>query len=128
MSKLRLLFLLFTIIGCNGQEKKSSNQNATVSIYENDWKKDKNGCLKLRNKKLADSLILEFNLELKSMDEFTKVFGVPNITDVSENQDVLIYYFNCLCYKNVPTKNSDKCYAEFYFKDKKFIKKIFLCE
>ena len=50
-------------------------QNETII---NDWKKDQNGCLKLRTKKLAIELITKHNLNHSSKEKFINVFGEPN--------------------------------------------------
>jgi hypothetical protein len=129
MNKSLLVLLSLIFLSCNGQETSKSKETKKQSInHTNDWKRDEYGCLKLRNKKLADSLIKKHNLEQETVEKFEQVFGQPNDTKVVNTQNVLIYYFDCICKENTIVKNSDKCYAEFYFKNNKLIDKIFLCE
>jgi hypothetical protein len=123
MKKLILITCLSIFIDCNNKERKYINQNSDLNQYKNDWKLDKNGCLNLRNIKLADSLISKFDLTRKSKEDFLKVFGEPNKFE----QDELIYYFDCACDENSDI-NGDKCYATFYFKDNKLNDKNFACE
>ena len=89
--------------------KDNSEQNEAII---NDWKKDQNGCLKLRTKKLAIELIAKHNLDHSSKEKF--------INDA----EVLVYYFDTLC----DAQEQDKCYAEFYFKSGLLTSTEFLCE
>ena len=90
----------------------------------NDWKKDQNGCLKLRTENLAIELIAKHNLNLSSKEKFITVFGEPNEKKLINDTEVLVYYFDTLC----DAQEQDKCYAEFYFKRGLLTSTEFLCE
>ena len=62
----------------------------------NDWKKDQNGCLKLRTEKLAIELIAKHNLNHSSKEKFITVFGEPNEKKLINDAEVLVYYFDTL--------------------------------
>jgi hypothetical protein len=124
-----LLCLLF--FGCNSHEQNSKpvyDKAEQKSEKMNEWQKDKNGCLQIRNKKLAEDLLLKYNLKNKSQSDFLKVFGLANEKKTSDNQQVLIYYFDSVCNENELVKDGDKCYAEFYFENDSLKKEIYLCE
>ena len=99
--------------------KDKPKQNVVII---NDWKKDQNGCLKLRTEKLAIELI--HNLNLSSKEKFINVFGEPNEKKFINDAEVLVYYFDTLC----DAQEQDKCYAEFYFKSGLLTSTEFLCE
>ena len=90
----------------------------------NDWKKDQNGCLKLRTEKLAIELIAKHNLNHSSKEKFINVFGEPNEKKFINDTEVLVYYFDTLC----DAQEQDKCYAEFYFRRGLLTSTEFLCE
>ena len=71
--------------------KDKPEQNETII---NDWKKDQNGCLKLRTKKLAIELIAKHNLNHSSKEKFINVFGEPNEKKFINDTEVLVYYFD----------------------------------
>lgn len=95
------------IMSCN------QDKNTSEDAIKNDWIKDKNGCLKLRTEKLADSLINKYHLYSKSQKEFIKIFGEGNYKTNNE----IYYYFDSECtnYDQIE-KNSDKCVFIFEFK------------
>ena len=129
MKNLYLVFLFIILYNCNSQDNNIRKENTTVkSEISNNWKKDKDGCLKLRSKKLAENLIKDYNLNNKYKSDFRKVFGKPNKIEKENNQEVYVYYFDCTCVKGNIVKGSDKCYAEFYFDNDKFKDVIFICE
>ena len=101
--------------------KDNSEQNEVII---NDWKKDQNGCLKLRTEKLAIELIAKHNLNDSSKEKFITVFGEPNEKKLINDTEVLVYYFDTLC----DAQEQDKCYAEFYFKRGLLTSTEFLCE
>ena len=101
--------------------KDNSEQNEVII---NDWKKDQNGCLKLRTEKLAIELIAKHNLNDSSKEKFINVFGEPNEKKFINDAEVLVYYFDTLC----DAQEQDKCYAEFYFKRGLLTSTEFLCE
>ena len=100
--------------------KDKPEQNETII---NDWKKDQNGCLKLRTEKLAIELIAKHNLNLSSKEKFINVLE-PNEKKFMNDAEVLVYYFDTLC----DAQEQDKCYAEFYFKSGLLTSTEFLCE
>ncbi|GIV45094.1 MAG: hypothetical protein KatS3mg035_2222 [Bacteroidia bacterium] len=122
----------YLLIECNyGQNKhKSSNINnvKVMNLTINDWQKDKEGCLKLRTKVLAEKLIIEHELYEKGKNDFLKIFGQPNEIRQNEKQLILIYYFDTVCQDGRIQKNGDKCYANFYFNNNKLIMREYLCE
>lgn len=116
-----IICLLFTYCKPKKEHSISLKENNTVYIH-NSWKKDEQGLLNLRNKKLVDELFLEYNLVNPKKEEFIKVFGEPNLIDsINKQEEVLIYYFNNIM-------NIEKCYANFYFKNDILISKEFICE
>jgi len=130
MNSLVILFYLL-LCCCNGNETNSNsvyNKVEQTNVVMNEWKKDKNGCLKIRNKKLAETLLQKYNLRNRTQSEFLKVFGVANEKKASDNQQILVYYFDSVCNENELVKGGDKCYAQFYFEKDSLKKEIFLCE
>ena len=101
--------------------KDKPKQNVVII---NDWKKDQNGCLKLRTENLAIELIAKNNLNHSSKEKFINVFGEPNEKRFINDTEVLVYYFDTLC----DAQEQDKCYAEFYFKSGLLTSTEFLCE
>ena len=101
--------------------KDKPEQNVVII---NDWKKDQNGCLKLRTENLAIELIAKHNLNHSSKEKFINVFGEPNEKKLINDTEVLVYYFDTLC----DVQEQDKCYAEFYFKSGLLTSTEFLCE
>jgi len=101
--------------------KDKPQQNVMII---NDWKKDQNGCLKLRTEKLAIELIAKHNLNDSSKEKFINVFGEPNEKKLINDAEVLVYYFDTLC----DAQEQDKCYAEFYFRRGLLTSTEFLCE
>lgn len=131
MNNILLIMLLCVFCGCNGQTSSSEPQAPAIQEQDvsiNDWQKDKNGCLKIRTKELAETLIEKYNLKNKTQSEFLNVFGIPNKKEERNNQQVLIYYFDCVCDNGELVEGGDKCYAEFYFENDSLKNEIFLCE
>lgn len=95
---------------------------------ENNWSRDKEGCLGLRNKALADSLINQYQLMGKSEDIFLKVFKSPNDTEHVDNNEILVYYWGGVCESHKLIMGGDKCYAKFHFKAGCFASVDFSCE
>lgn len=128
--KLIAIILLLVFLGCNESkmEERKSSEKQLVGNYINNWIKDTQGCLKLRSRELADSLIRAHNLESKSIDEFKLVLGLPNEVEVIDKQNILIYYFDCACKDSLILENSDKCYAKFYFENGRNTSRVFICE
>jgi hypothetical protein len=63
-SNLLALLIFFMLASCQSQSNeplKEPNKNIIALPISNDWVKDKDGCLKLRNEKLAYKLIEENN-------------------------------------------------------------------
>jgi len=130
-SNLLAIVMVFLFAGCHSQNNESSKQagkDIQAKYVPNDWIKDKCGCLKLRNEKLAYKLIHENNLTKGTKDDFLKVFGAANKIDNANNKEVLIYYFDCVCVNNNLKDNGDKCYASFYFEKNKLKAESFICE
>ena len=92
------------------------------------WIKDKNGCQGIRNDKLAKAMIDQYDLTGDSENDFMKVFGLPDTTTEDNGVRVLTYYWGSMCENNKPVKESDKCYAQFYFKDDELSSTSFSCE
>jgi hypothetical protein len=131
VNNLLIVTMVFLLASCNSQENKSKvniGEQAAVLPISNDWQKDKEGCLKLRNEKLAYWLITENNLRNSNKADFLKVFGAANKIDNINNQEVLIYYFDCVCKNSKLYENGDKCYASFYFEKDTFKIEEFICE
>lgn len=94
----------------------------------NDWSKDQNGCLQLRSRDLADKLVKQNGLMNDAEDNFLKVFGNPDTISQTNDAKILIYYINNMCENNHPLKDSDKCWAEFYFESGRLKSYNFPCE
>lgn len=123
------ILLIFLSFSCNSTDnKKIINNNSKDLIELNDWKKDKEGCLKLRNEKLANKLIIENNLQNGNKKSFTQVFGVANKIEKRNSEVVLIYYFDSVCKEGNIYEKGDKCYANFYFKEDVLKSQEFICE
>lgn len=125
-----LIFACF-IFSCNNSENSISIiNNSQVSKSEmNDWQKDKDGCLKLRTKELAEELIKKNNLYKKRREDFLQIFGKPNeIKQEGNKYVILIYYFDSSCIEGQLQKDSEKCYANFYFSNDKLVREVYLCE
>jgi hypothetical protein len=95
---------------------------------ENSWSRDKEGCLGLRSKSLADSLISQYQLMGKSEDVFLKVFKSPNDIEHTADDEILVYYWGGVCESHKLIMNGDKCYAKFYFKAGTLASADFICE
>ncbi|GAA3978479.1 hypothetical protein [Mucilaginibacter dorajii] len=95
---------------------------------ENNWSRDKEGCLGLRNKALADSLINQYQLMGKSETIFLKVFKSPNDTEHVDDDEILVYYWGGVCEGHKLVTDGDKCYAKFYFKASGLAFVDFTCE
>ena len=125
-------FIFSCNISCNNNNQISipGFDNSQVSKLEmNDWQKDKYGCLKLRTKELAEKLIKKNNLYEKRREDFLQVFGEPNKTkQEGDKYVILIYYFDTACRDGKLQKDSDKCYANFYFSNDKLVRDVYLCE
>lgn len=115
-----ILILLF-LFSC----KKN---NVNFGDIDNDWKVDSIGCAGLRNPDLAKKLININNLEHKSISNFEVVFGNPNEIRESFLEKTYVYYYSSFCKDGKLVKNSDKCYAEFYFINSNFESVSFICE
>ena len=125
------LLVLVLATSCNlkdDKQKESVAKSVEILSISNDWIKDKDGCLKLRNEKLAYKLIAENNLKNSNKADFLKVFGIANKIDSVKNQEVLIYYFDCVCQNGELYENGDKCYANFYFENGRLKTEEFICE
>lgn len=92
------------------------------------WIKDKNGCLGIRNQKLAKTMIDQSDLMGSSETDFMKVFGPPDTTTEDNDIRMLIYYWGSMCEQNKPATGADKCYARFYFKKDRLSSTDFICE
>ena len=107
--------------------KDKPEQNETII---NDWKKDQNGCLKLRTKKLAIELMYSAKyIPAKTphpsvMTHDNKDSDKFHMKKLAIDAEVLVYYFDTLC----DVQEQDKCYAEFYFKSGLLTSTEFLCE
>jgi hypothetical protein len=95
---------------------------------ENNWSRDKEGCLGLRNKALADSLISQYQLMGKSEDVFLKAFKSPNDIEHTAYDEILVYYWGGVCESHKLIMDGDKCYAKFHFKAGGLASVDFTCE
>lgn len=126
---LAMLFLFADCHSPSNEPSKEPDKTRQTTPVSNDWIRDKEGCLKLRNIELAHKLIEENNLKNGTKDSFFKVFGIANKVDSSTaNEEVLIYYFACVCINNKINMEGDKCYANFYFEKGKLKSEEFICE
>jgi len=127
MNNILILLTMCICLACNAKKKEFNIKKEMVEVGKR-WQQDVDGCLKIRSKKLAQSIIKDYNLNGKSVQYFLKIFGSANCIKYLDNKVILIYYFDSVCKENNPVKNGDKCYAKFYFENNKFYKDIYLCE
>lgn len=92
------------------------------------WVEDKYGCLKFRNKQLADSLIGAHGLMSKSKQAFLDVFQSPDSISNTNSATILTYYFDNACENGKPIPGVDKCYINFYFIENKLTTVDAVCE
>lgn len=102
--------------------------NTEIEMLIEKWQTDSLGCLKLRNKQIAETIIDSLKLENKSQSEFVKVFGIPNAETNRNDNKILIYYFDRLCRDNQIVEGSDYCFAEFTFKSDKLTQRNYICQ
>jgi hypothetical protein len=102
--------------------------NKTVQTSNSNWTKDKNGCMHIRDEKLANTLLSDNGLMNNSKEAFLKVFDSPNETVREIGTEILIYYWSTVCDGNKIIADGDKCYARFYFKEDKLVSTDFPCE
>lgn len=69
-----------------------SNIDDKVSMYEDVWKRDSCGCLKLRTAQMADSIIINNNLVGRDTLVFIEHMGNYNKKQKKQDGFVLIYY------------------------------------
>lgn len=99
----------------NGQCEKQGNGNMT---NESNWRIDTCGCLGYRSLETAQTLIDEFDLLDKNIDEFESVFGIPNEKGYHGKKIVLSYYLQSVCDSNNKlVENADRCWVDFIFVD-----------
>jgi len=114
------------------QSSCSSSANKQKAIADtalfSKWVQDSVGCKQLRNKDLASRLVKDNNLMHDTKERFLEVFQAPNEKTNSEDAEILKYYFNTRCENGKLAPNSDKCYANFYFKSNKLVEIHFVCE
>ena len=118
-------FVLLSQISCTSPSDKHGVAVDTLAIK---WVKDSIGCKQLRTKELATKLIDGNRLMHDTKERFLKVFQAPNETAQTKDEEVLKYYFNTMCEKGKLVPNSDKCYANFYFKSNNLVEMHFVCE
>jgi hypothetical protein len=118
---IKVILILMSFFSC---KRKDTNYNSIV----NDWKIDSIGCNGLRNPNLANKLIGENKLEGKNVNDFEIIFGKPNEIRESFLEKTYVYYYSSFCKDGKLVKNSDKCYAEFYFINSNFESVGFICE
>lgn len=124
-SLLLIAFIIF--LSCNHGAKRNSNELSN-GFLTGDWANDKCGCHGLRNRELAIKLIDENALKNSSREKFLGVFNRPDTVKNSEDGQMLVYYFNSHCKDGKILSESDRCYANFYFKRNKLIFTDFICE
>ena len=134
-----LLFILLFAFDCNQKQSNEKglvnsvensithNINDTLLQYTTEWKRDSLGCLKLRTKEKAESIIRilkNANIHVLTM---YKNFGSPNEQQIINEKLILIYYFDCVCNNGHLVMKSDKCYAKFYLKSDSLYNLLFSC-
>lgn len=125
------VLLVFCSFICSCYSKTERNDNVPIQEarqFRNDWQRDRDGCLKLRNERLALDLIMGHNLNSSNQANFIDVFGSPNDIFSIEKGMVLVYYFDCNCSGNIAVEGSDQCYAKFFFEHNRLTRKEFICE
>lgn len=125
------VLLVFCSFICSCYSKTERNDKVPIQEarqFRNDWQRDKDGCLKLRNERLALDLIMKHNLSNSNKANFIDVFGSPNDLFSIEKGMVLVYYFDCNYSGSTVVERSDKCYAKFFFEQDQLRKKEFICE
>lgn len=126
--------ILCTFLSCqNTQHQPSVAKGNTIvmsrvddkiNLYENIWKIDSCGCLKLRTALMADSIITNNNLVGNDTLAFMKHMGKYNQKQKTQDGFVLIYYIKTLCINNVIDENADKSWIMFDFNHEGKLKRI----
>jgi hypothetical protein len=129
-STLIQLIIVLTF-SCTDADKSHSKVldtiKSNISIAEQ-WKQDTSGCLKQRNKLLAESIIKRLKLINKGEDEFLQAFGNPNKRTKTNGDTILEYYFDAICDpKGKIIDSADYCLAKFTFKNHKLHSRSYLC-
>jgi len=122
-TKTAFMAIVILLLRCTSPSDKQKRERSN-----NGWAKDKGGCMNIRNKDLADSLITANKLMGSSKETFLKVFQFPDSTSKTKTAVILIYYFDSICENGKPASGADKCYANFYFKANTLTKTNFVCE
>lgn len=117
MNNIKRVVLFSVLLLCSCASKQINN----------DWNKDQNGCLQLRNKDLANKLIKENALMNGSESNFLKVFGKPDSINQTSDAKILVYYMLSMCENSKPVEDSDKCWAEFHFESGELKSSNFPC-
>lgn len=100
-------------------------ESAIVNRQESDaWKNDINGCVRIRNNKLAEKLVRDNELKGASKSRFMEVFGKPD----KEEKTTLTYYFGAVCNGTKIVAHTDTCFAEFTFKEGKLTGQDYICQ
>ena len=98
-----------------GDSTVVSNTDDKVSMYEDVWKRDSCGCLKLRTAQMADSIIINNNLVGRDTLVFIEHMGNYNKKQKKQDGFVLIYYIKSICINNVIDENADNSWIMFDF-------------
>lgn len=135
MVNISIFFLVIGLLfpSCQNSRKETIHnftESKDIPMKTNDWKRDKEGCLRLRSLGLAEELINKNDLLNKSKEKFLSVFGEPNDMIEDESISKLIYYIENVCKEGVPIRNADRCWIQFDFYNDELIQipKVFACE
>ena len=92
-----------------------SNIDAKTNMYEDIWKRDSCGCLKMRTTQMADSIITNNGLVAKDTLAFIAHMGKYNKKENNQEGFVLIYYIKSICLDGAIDDNADKSWIRFPF-------------
>ena len=84
-------------------------------MYEDIWKRDSFGCLKMRTAQMADSIITNNSLVGKDTLAFIAHMGKYNKKENNQEGFVLIYYIKSICLDGAIDDNADKSWIRFPF-------------
>ena len=101
-----------------------SNKDAKTNMYEDIWKRDSCGCLKMRTAQMADSIITNNNLIGKDTLAFIAHMGKYNKKENNIEGFVLVYYIKSICLDGAIDDNADKSWIRFAFNRDGKLKKI----
>ena len=139
LEKMGLFNILFattlcTFVSCQTNKSRNSvahidslvsyNTETKINMYEDIWKKDSCGCLKMRTAQMADSIITNNHLIGKDTLAFIAHMGKYNKKENNQEGFILIYYINSTCLDGAIDDNADESWIRFSFTNDGKLKNI----